>query len=179
MTAPQEILEFWHAKGAGIWWSKDVETDRQIAEKFSHAHEQARLGKLAKWQDAPEPALALVILLDQFSRNLFRGDAKSFAQDAAALEIAENAIARKFDNAVDPELRSFFYLPFMHSEKIHDQRRCVALMHMIDEANSLKFAIIHRDIIARFGRFPHRNNVLGRHTTIDEQKFLDEGGFGG
>lgn len=179
MTKPEEILEFWNSIGPKSWWIKDDKIDQQIAAKFSKTHADARNGKYASWEAEPDSALALVIVLDQFSRNLFRGDAKSFAQDQMALEIASRAIKQNFDQSVDPALKNFFYLPFMHSEKIADQEICLQLMHADGDISSINAAVIHRDIISRFGRFPHRNAVLGRHTTPAEVKFLESGGFSG
>ncbi|MEC9344326.1 MAG: DUF924 family protein, partial [Pseudomonadota bacterium] len=111
--------------------------------------------------------------------NLFRENGRAFAQDGYAVEIAARALADGFDARVDPDIVDFFYMPFMHSESILDQRRCIALFHAAGKRNSMKFAIIHHDVIARFGRFPHRNPVLGRHTTSAEAEFLENGGFGG
>ncbi len=179
MKKPAEILEFWRSIGPKGWWKKDDNVDRQIKENFEKAHANASAGKFSSWETDPDNALALIILLDQFSRNLFRGDAKSFAQDQMALDIAKSAIEQKFDQKVDPELKNFIYLPLMHSEKIGDQEQCLLLMHADGDVGSVKSAIIHRAIIARFGRFPHRNAVLGRHTSPAEIAFLKSGGFGG
>jgi uncharacterized protein (DUF924 family) len=120
-----------------------------------------------------------VILLDQFSRNIFRGDPRTWAADPLARAVADRAIARGFDHAVALELRRFFYLPYMHSEDPADQERSVALNRSLGDPDSVKWAEHHRDVITRFGRFPHRNAVLGRKSTPEEQRFLDEGGFGG
>ena len=179
MVNPSQILDFWLTAGPGVWWSKNAKIDQQIVENFSEAHEAAATGKLTEWEAGADGALALIILLDQFSRNMFRGNAKSFSQDTLAKKIAEKSIAKGFDQQVNEELRSFFYMPFMHSESILDQDRCLIHMHRQDGAESLDAAITHRRIIARFGRFPHRNTVLGRHTTLAEQQFLDGGGFKG
>jgi uncharacterized protein (DUF924 family) len=133
---------------------------------------------LQGWLASADGALALVLLLDQFPRNAFRGTARVYATDAKAREAAQGAIAAGHDRAVQPPLQVFFYLPFMHSENAADQERSVALVRRIGEPN-LKYAIHHRDLIRRFGRFPHRNAVLGRTTTEEEQRFLDGGGFRG
>ena len=127
----------------------------------------------------PEGALALLILLDQFPRNMFRGAARAFATDPLARAIAAGALLKGFDAQVPPEMRGFFYLPFMHSEDLADQERCVALYQAAGDADGLKWAQEHADIIRRFGRFPHRNAVLGRASTPEEQAFLDSGGFAG
>jgi len=118
-------------------------------------------------------------VLDQFPRNMFRGDARTFAADPLARAVAERALARGFDRAVAPALRTFFYLPFEHSENLADQERCVALNRAAEDEDGLKWAELHADIIRRFGRFPHRNKALGRATTPEEQAFLDSGGFAG
>ena len=141
--------------------------------------ECAAAGQLSAWEHGAKGALALLILLDQFPRNMFRGSPRMFATDPMARAIAAGSIVRGHDAQVDKELRNFFYLPFEHSEDLADQERSVALCKAAGDADSLKWAEIHADIIRRFGRFPHRNAVLGRATTPDEQKFLDDGGFGG
>ena len=142
------------------------------------SYEAAAVGKLTGWEQNAEGALALLLLLDQFPRNMFRGDARSYATDPLARAIASRAILNGFDGAY-PDLRTFFYLPFEHSENLADQERCIALNKATGDADGLKWAEIHADIIRRFGRFPHRNAVLGRVTTPEEQKFLDDGGFAG
>ncbi len=179
MEKASEILEFWLSKGPRIWWSKDETTDREIATKFGDLHQAACQGELQGWQGEANSALAMVILLDQFSRNLFRGSSKSFEQDDQALEIAREALEKDFDKSCDQRLRNFFYLPFMHSERIADQERSVVLMHTYADTNSLKAALTHRDIIERFGRFPHRNEIMNRQTTPAEVEFLNSGGFSG
>lgn len=176
---PTDVTSFWREAGEKKWFGKDDAFDRQIAERFGDVHKSASAGDLAHWGETAEGALALIILLDQFSRNLGRGRRECFAQDAAALELAREALDADFDRAVDPALKSFFYMPFMHSESIADQERCVSLFHAHSGPDGLKYAREHRDIIRRFGRFPHRNAVLGRHTTPAEQAFLEGGGFAG
>ena len=136
-------------------------------------------GKLSGWEHSAQDALALLILLDQFPRNMFRGDARTFATDPLARAVAAGAIVRGFDSQVPADLRGFFYLPFEHSEDLADQERGIAFYKASGDADGLKWAEIHADIIRRFGRFPHRNAVLGRATTPEEQKFLDDGGFSG
>lgn len=175
----KSVVEFWRTAGYEAWFSKSDDFDRQIRERFGELHAAAANGELDNWRKEPESALALIILLDQFSRNLYRDDARAFAQDEKACEIADAAIESGFPEKVDPELRSFFYMPFMHSEKIADQRRSISLQHALGGRDSLKYAIIHHDIIHRFGRFPHRNKVFGRYTTPAEQAFLKSGGFSG
>ena len=126
-----------------------------------------------------ESALALLLLTDQFPRNLFRASAHAFATDAMALNVAHRALRKGFDAHCGVAMKQFFYLPLMHAENIADQEYCLALCRQMGDAENVKFAIIHRDIIARFKRFPHRNIVLGRESSQDEQQFLDGGGFAG
>jgi uncharacterized protein (DUF924 family) len=177
-VTPQLVLAFWRAAGPDKWYTKDAAFDAEIREGFLTTYEQAATGALA-WDDHPEGALALVIVLDQFPRNMFRNSARAFATDPLARAVANRAIARGFDRSVALAERSFFYLPFEHSEDLADQERGVALNRASGDADALKWAEIHADIIRRFGRFPHRNQVLGRTTTPEEQTFLDAGGFAG
>lgn len=179
LPSSAEILAFWRQAGPEKWFAKDESFDAEIRRRFLPAHEAAAAGRLDDWQETPEGAYALLILLDQFPRNLFRGSPQAFATDAKALAVARHAIARGFDRSYEPPERRFFYLPFMHSEALHDQEHCVALCAAADDAEGVKFAEIHRDIIRDFGRFPHRNAILGRETTPAEQSFLDDGGFAG
>jgi len=175
----EEVLAFWKEAGPEKWYQKDDEFDAAMTRRFAGLHAAAAAGELSRWQDSPDSCLALVLVLDQFSRNMFRNSAKAFAQDAQALAIAGEAIERGYDRKVDEEIHQFFYLPFMHDESLASQDRSLLLQHGTGNESGLKFAIIHRDIIVRFGRFPHRNPVLGRHTTPAEQAFLEEGGFSG
>ena len=173
------VLAFWLAAGHERWFEQDEAFDAAIRERFATTYEDAAAGRLSAWENSPEGALALVIVLDQFPRNMFRGSAKSFATDPLARATAERAIARGFDQRIALPQRSFFYLPFEHSEKLADQERAIALMRATGDADLLKWAELHADIIRRFDRFPHRNAVLGRTTTPEEQAFLDDGGFDG
>jgi uncharacterized protein (DUF924 family) len=176
---PHDVVSFWQAAGAERWFSKDDALDAAIHARFLAIYEAAAAGELAHWESTAEGALALVIVLDQFSRNMFRASARTYAADPLARAVADRALARGFDRAVAADLRTFFYLPFMHSEAVADQERCVMLYRALGDAESLRFAEDHADIIRRFGRFPHRNAVLGRETTPDEQAFLTGGGFAG
>lgn len=176
---PQTIVDFWREAGPERWFEKDEAFDAEIGARFGDIYEQAARGELEAWREYPTGALALVILLDQFPRNIFRGDARAFATDPLARAIAAGAIIRGFDSQVPKEMRGFFYLPFEHSENLADQERCIAFHKAIDDTEGLKWAEIHADIIRRFGRFPHRNTALGRTTTAEEQAFLDSGGFAG
>jgi uncharacterized protein (DUF924 family) len=179
MTTPVDVVGFWRLAGPQKWFAKSHAFDTAIELRFEAAHHAAARGKYDGWAATAEGALALVILLDQFPRNLFRGSAHSFATDGKALAIARGAIGEGFDSQVEPALTPFFYMPLMHSEALADQDICVALCEALGAEETLKFAHLHRDIIARFGRFPHRNAMLGRTTTAEEQEFLDEGGFAG
>lgn len=181
LPAPAEILAFWRQAGEDKWFSRDEAFDAAIRQRFLPAHEAAARGELWGWEDAPEGALALLILLDQFPRNLFRGSAHAFATDIPALCVADRAIARGFDTMIEGVVRQFFYLPLMHAENVSAQRRCVAAFELLGAGfeENLKYAQAHLDIIERFGRFPHRNPALGRVTTPEEQAFLDGGGFAG
>jgi uncharacterized protein (DUF924 family) len=177
--SPAGIVAFWREAGPDRWFNKDDAFDAEIRRRFLAVHEQAAAGKLTQWELDAEGALALLILLDQFPRNMFRGTARAFATDPLARAIAAGAIVRGYDALAPEDMRGFFYLPFEHSENLADQERGMALYKAIGDADGLKWAEIHADIIRRFGRFPHRNAALGRATTPEEQKFLDDGGFAG
>jgi uncharacterized protein (DUF924 family) len=180
---PADVVGFWRNAGPRKWFVKDAGFDAAIHLKFEPVHMAASRGKYDSWVETAEGALALLILLDQFPRNLWRGSAHAFATDPKARAIARRAIALGHDRAVEPALRSFFYLPFEHSEDPADQALSIALHEAMGretgEADAAKWAIIHAEIIEKFGRFPHRNAALGRETTPQEQAFLDEGGFAG
>ncbi|CAN7363225.1 DUF924 family protein [Variovorax paradoxus] len=178
LPTARDIVDFWRQAGPERWFAKNETFDAQFRERFLAAHEAAARGELDHWAQGAEGALALLVLLDQFPRNTWRGNARMLATDAKALAIARQAIEAGLDLKTDEELRRFFYLPFMHSESLDDQQRSVELNAALD-ANTQRFAVLHRDIIARFGRFPHRNKLLGRTSTAEEQRFLDEGGFAG
>lgn len=174
-----DILAFWRAAGPDKWFARDDAFDADIRQRFLETYQAAASGDLAAWEDTPDGVYALLILLDQFPRNMFRGSPRAFATDALALAIAQRAIARGFDKAIGVPERRFIYMPFMHAEDLAHQERCVALCAASDDTEGVKHAVTHRDIIRDFGRFPHRNTVLGRQTTAEEQEFLDEGGFRG
>ena len=180
MTLPiaaAEIVSFWRDAGPDRWFDADENFDATIRARFLPAYEAAANGALSGWEDNAEGALALLLLLDQFPRNMFRGGARAFATDAAARAVADRALAHGFDRAAEPVLRPFFYLPFMHSEAPADQDRSVRLYEAFGDAEHLRFATEHRDVISRFGRFPGRNAALGRATTPAERAYLDgEGG---
>ena len=175
---PQTIIDFWRDLGPGGWFRKDDEVDATIRRRFGDVHERAARGELDGWAQEPNGALALVILLDQFPRNMFRGTPRMFATDEKALALARNALARGDHYGVGEDVNQFFAMPLMHSETLADQEDCVRWMREIGEEN-VPFAEEHRDIVARCGRFPHRNAVLGRPATAEEEAFLAGGGFGG
>lgn len=176
---PAGVLAFWREAGRERWYKPSDAFDAEVRDRFLALWHKAAAGGLASWEDSDDGALALVIVLDQFPRNMFRGTPEAFASDALAREVARRAIERGTDRRIDPLLLEFLYLPFMHSEHLPDQLRCVALFENTDNAENLKYAREHAGIIQRFGRFPHRNRLLGRDTTADEQAFLDGGGFAG
>lgn len=176
---PETLVKFWADAGPEKWFAKDDAFDADLRTEFEAMHHLAARGALHAWEERPEGALALLLLLDQIPRNIYRGSAHAFATDAQAREVAARVCAKGFDQKFDAGLRCFFYLPFEHSEDAADQARSVALYEALGDAEFLKFAQLHSDIIARFGRFPHRNAVMGRISTPEEQAFLDSGGFAG
>ena len=179
MAAPADILAFWREAGRDRWYEKDDGFDAEVRRRYLDLWHEAAAGGLSTWETSDDGALALVIVLDQFSRNMFRGDLRTYASDALAREVAGRAIDRGTDARIDPVLVEFLYMPFMHSEALADQLRCVELFRKAGNAENLGYAERHADIVRRFGRFPHRNRLLGRATTPEEQAFLDGGGFSG
>ncbi len=179
-TGPDDVLRFWFAEGSQANWfdSSDV-FDDLIRSKFLMLWEAATQGNIDDWQDDPQGALALVIILDQFTRNLHRESADAFAQDAKALEIAKRAIDRGLDEDLNQEERQFMYMPLMHSENLTDQYECLNLMReRVGLSAPVMFAEKHLEVIEKFGRFPHRNDVLGRDSSIAEIAWVDQnGGF--
>jgi uncharacterized protein (DUF924 family) len=193
---PEQVLSFWfgsldecgRADDAHIarWWRKDPAFDAEIAERFGDLHAAALRGEREGWLATPRGRLALIIVLDQFSRNMFRGSARAFEGDPRALEVARAGIERGDDRTLAADERMFFYMPFMHSESIEAQDRCVALFASCENeldrearehvSGARKFAELHREIVQRFGRFPHRNEVLGRQSTEKEREFLQQPG---
>ncbi len=173
-----DILEFWEDAGPELWFAKDPKFDQRFRERFMLDHEAAARGELDYWQSTAEGALALVILLDQFPRNAFRGTPRMYDTDALAKRIASHAFAAGYDQVTPEILRKFFVLPFAHSEDLVDQERAVALARRLG-SNDLAHAQHHLEIVRRFGRFPHRNAILHRETTPEEQAYLDNGGYQG
>jgi len=177
--APADVLTFWRQAGPDRWYTRDDAFDAEVRRRYLGLWQKAAAGQLSAWEERDDGALALTIALDQFPRNMFRGDPRTYASDAAARAVASRAIDRGADTRVAEDLREFFYLPFMHSEHLADQLRCVDLFRRAGGADNLKYAEDHAAIVRQFGRFPHRNRILGRPTTAAEQAFLDEGGFRG
>ena len=177
VATPKQVLSFWMKAGPKRWFKSNPEFDHKILEKFLVTHQAAELGKLAAWEDEAESALALVIVLDQFPRNMFRGTVRAFSTDELALAAAKRAIERGFNRKIKlPEL-SFLYLPFEHSENLADQETALKLFEATKDKEQVRWAKLHFDTIQRFGRFPHRNEILGRRSTPEEIAFLDAGGF--
>lgn len=179
IATPKQVVSFWKKAGSKRWFKRDPAFDQKIREEFLVTHQAAAMEKLGAWEDSAEGALALLLLLDQFPRNMFRGTTRAFDNDPQAREIAKRAIKRGFDKQVAAEFRVFFYLPFEHSEELADQETCVKLVRAMKDKDLLHWAKIHHDIIKRFRRFPHRNEILNRRSTPDEVTFLEQGGFGG
>lgn len=176
---PNDILTFWTHAGPEKWYSAKASFDEAIRLKFEGVHHAAARGEYDHWAVTAEGALALLIVLDQFPRNLYRKSAHAFATDPKARAIARTAVENGWHTKVEPPLRQFILLPFEHSEDLADQEFGLLLAADLGDAEMIKWHRIHRDIIARFGRFPHRNPMLGRTTTAEEQAFLDDGGFAG
>lgn len=177
MTATiEQVVGFWRQAGMQAWFNGGEAFDRECEARFLDAHLVAARRGHEDWLQTAEGALALLVLLDQIPRNVFRGTGHAFATDGLARHYAEVALQAGHDRAVEPDLRAFFYLPFEHSEDLADQQRAVELFKEIGNEVYTKFAIEHLHVIERFGRFPHRNRVLGRVSTPDEQAWLDAGG---
>jgi uncharacterized protein (DUF924 family) len=172
------LVAFWRDAGPARWFAKDEAFDARFRDRYLTWHDRAARRELDAWLAHPEGSLALLLLLDQFPRNAFRGTAHMFATDPLARHLAHQALAAGHDQAFEPALRPFFYLPFMHSEDLADQERCVELHAGLGPGKD-HHARVHRDVIRRFGRFPHRNPLLGRETTAEQAAFLAEGGFAG
>ncbi|MBW4585796.1 DUF924 domain-containing protein [Aetokthonos hydrillicola Thurmond2011] len=188
MLQAKEILDFWfgqpqeagYGKPKAFWFSKKPEFDEQVRTLFLKHYQKAAEGYLDDWIDFPNTCLALILLLDQFPRNIFRGTPEAFATDWEALSAAQHAIAQGYDQELLPVQRWFLYLPFEHSENLDDQRKAVQLFQQLsddpDSASSIEYAIHHMEVIERFGRFPHRNEILGRVSTPEEEEFLEQSG---
>lgn len=178
LTRPAEVIEFWTSAGPALWFAKDPEFDRRFRERFLTDHEAAARGELAHWTSSAEGTFALVILLDQFPRNAFRDTPRMYDTDALARKVANIAFAAGYDRVFPGELQKFLLLPFAHSEDLADQERAVALARR-SGPRDLQQAEHHRDIVRRFGRFPHRNRILNRQSTPEELRYLENGGYQG
>ena len=188
MSQVQEILEFWfgkpddldYGKSRKVWFIKNPEFDREVRSRFLPVYQQAVAGELDDWKASPQGCLALIILLDQFPRNMFRGQPQAFATDPQALAYAKHAVTNSFDRELLPIQRQFIYLPFEHSENPIDQHQCIKLFSTLQEypecVSGVDYAHRHFQVIERFGRFPHRNEILGRETTPEEAEFLQQPG---
>jgi uncharacterized protein (DUF924 family) len=178
----RDILDFWflplsdpaHGMPREVWWKAPPEFDAEIRDRFSAIFDHAIDGALDSWRQSPDGALALILLCDQFPRHMYRKTARAFAGDAKALEIARFALARAYPAAFNAAMRLFFYMPFQHSESLADQAMGCALFAAFDDEETMKHASEHREVIARFGRFPHRNEVLGRPCTAEELAYLKD-----
>lgn len=175
-TDARDVVAYWRAAGPTRWFAKDAAFDEDFRTRFLALHQRAAARQFDGWAADAYGALALLILLDQFPRNAFRGTAHMYATDGLARLYARGMLAAGHDAHIEPALRLFCYLPFMHAEDLADQDLCVELCSRLGDASH---ALRHRDVIARFGRFPHRNPMLGRLTTAEEQAYLDGGGFAG
>ena len=178
MTTPEELIRFWQEAGPKRWFAKNEAFDRDFRLRFEAAHFAAARRELDAWAEAPAGALALVLLLDQFPRNCFRGCAHMYATDPLARHFTARLLARSFDHHIEPELRIFCYLPLMHAESMPEQRASLDLHRAMGDSYT-QHAQHHHDIVLRFGRFPHRNALLGRESTAEELAWLADGGFKG
>jgi uncharacterized protein (DUF924 family) len=177
-VTPSNIVDFWRAAGPNAWFTTNADFDEQCR-KFESLHLAASRGEYSHWESVAAGPLALILLLDQIPRNIYRNSAHAFATDGLAQSIADRAVLAGCDRATEMPLRIFFYMPFEHAENLSLQARSVALMETSGDESYARYARVHRDVIARFGRFPHRNAALGRTTTAEEQAYLDAGGFAG
>ena len=183
-----EVLDFWFGREGDPeygqfrdeWFRKDPDFDARVTEQFADLYEEAAAGSLDGWHDDAASCLALVIVLDQFPRNMFRGDGRTHAEDDRALEASRYAVEHALDRELPAFQRMFLYMPFMHSESVEDQRRSVELFERLageeGAPDVVSYAVAHRDIVEQFGRFPHRNEILGRETTPEEAVFLTKEG---
>ena len=188
MLQANEILDFWfgkpdeavYGKPRKVWFIKNLEFDKEVRSRFLQVYQKAAAGELDDWKESPQSCLALIVLLDQFPRHMFRGQPQAFATDSQALTYAKYAVAQGFDQEWLPIQRQFIYLPFEHSENLRDQHECIKLFSTLNEypecVSGVDYAHRHFQVIERFGRFPHRNDILGRDTTPEEADFLKQPG---
>lgn len=174
MTTANELLEEWFSKPlSDHWFNSTPDIDHYLKTKYQTLWQSARDSKLAHWQDTATGSLALVIIMDQLPLNMFRGEPESFSTEQQAINVSKLAISNGFHHQITPQQQAFLYLPLMHSENIEDQDLSVTLFQQAGLEANLRFARHHRDIIKRFGRFPHRNQILGRHSTAEETDYLN------
>ncbi|MCK5335867.1 MAG: DUF924 domain-containing protein [Gammaproteobacteria bacterium] len=174
VISAKEIINFWYSNRVkGQWFASTPELDKEILEKYKQVWEMALAGGLDDWCKKPESCLALVIILDQFPLNMFRGTAKSFQSERKSVEIAEYAVKNNFEQQLDKNKLAFLFMPFMHSEELKDQDLSISLFKENNLQGNIRFAEHHREIIRKYGRFPHRNRILGRDSTDDEIKYLE------
>lgn len=174
---PNDILAFWFSERVKpLWFKKKEEFDREIKAQFIDTYQLAKTGALDSWRNNATDILALIIVLDQFPRNMFRNTAQAFATDSQAVELTKHAVDRNYQADLTEEQQVFLYMPLMHSEEKEDQSKCVELFKELGREKNLKFAIKHKEVIDIYGRFPHRNKILGRKSTPAEQKFLTQPG---
>lgn len=170
---PDEILAFWFKElTPKQHFISDVKLDKEIINRFSDIHAEAANAGLAHWRETPDGRLAEIIILDQFSRNMFRGDAKSWSHDPLALELARDAVAVGDDLTIEQSRRAFIYMPFMHSESLQAHEEALVLFENLGNEGNLKFEILHKEVIDTFGRYPYRNKILGRESTLAELEYL-------
>lgn len=171
--SPEIIINFWFAESSqDFWFNSTPELDAQLRDRFIDTWLAAAEGKLREWEESPDGALALAIILDQFPLNMFRGQPLTYSTDSQARKVARAAIDKGFDQKLTNDQKAFLYLPFMHSEEMADQERSVELFNQPELEQSYRFALHHQNIVQRFGRFPHRNETLGRHSTPEELEYL-------
>ncbi len=172
-----DVLETWWGLGESKWYNQSDKTDDMLRKRFSALVEDARSGKLDHWEQTPHETLALLILLDQLPRNIFRGTPDAFASDEKAVRVADSAREKRFDKAFYGVARAFFYMPYMHSEDLQTQMTGCTLFRQTGHKEGYHYALMHMDAIQRFGRFPHRNKILGRASTPEENDYMQTGGF--
>ena len=171
----EKVINFWFSEiEPKQWWQKNETFDAKIQNQFGGLHKQARAGELFQWRETASGSLAEIIILDQFSRNMYRGQAESFAYDSQALTLAQIAISKGFDLELSEEKRAFLYMPFMHSESQLIHKEAIKLYELLGNPNNLEFEHKHKAIIDRFGRYPHRNDILKRDSTLEEIEFLKQ-----
>jgi len=176
MKSAEDVIRFWFVDhGSDDWFSSSAAFDAELTAAFADTHAAVALGEAWSWRESPEGRLAEILVLDQFSRQLFRGSARAFASDSMALALAQEAVAGGHDKALDPQKRMFLYMPYMHSESLVVHEEALRLFTDLDNENILKFEIAHADCLRRFGRYPRRNVALGRESTTEEKAYIADG----